>query len=314
VPVLADRPEYYSKCQPKFLKTDYRWNLIQSQLEEEIVDHENTVICLQELSLPLLPKFELFFRRLNYSFFHHLYGPRCLDYMGVGIAIPVSMQLNSISYINIGDYIQSISKRRENKSDVHQVELSEIIQLAPRPWETAMDTTNTLICLQLVVDGKSLCVGTYHMPCLYQEPNVMMIHSSIVKDLMFELAAGQDLILAGDFNAKPTDTYYQVLIGKNSIDFHFPKSNNFDISYEPNAKQVLKSAYQEKNGSEPIYTNFADTPHSSKFCATLDYIFFAGQLIVEDVLELPDHPTGESYPDETHPSDHLMIAATFRLL
>jgi endonuclease/exonuclease/phosphatase family metal-dependent hydrolase len=314
VPILADQPRYYSKCQPEFLKTDHRWKLIQAQLKQEIVEHKNTILCLQELSLSMLPDLELFFRQLNYSLFHHLYGPRSLDYMGVGIAIPVSMQLNSISYINIGDYIHSISKRRENKSDVHQSALSELIQLALCPWEIAMNTTNTLICLQVVVDCKSLCIGTYHMPCLYQEPDVMMIHSSIVKDLIFKLAVGQDLILAGDFNAKPSDKYYQVLIEKNSIDVHFPKSNNFDISYEPNVKQVLKSAYQEKNGSEPIYTNFADTFHSGKFCATLDYILFAGQLIVEDVLELPDQPTGESYPDETHPSDHLMIAATFRLL
>ncbi|CAF4570636.1 unnamed protein product, partial [Didymodactylos carnosus] len=78
--------------------------------------------------------------------------------------------------------------------------------------------------------------------------------------------------------------------------------------------QVLKSAYREKNGTEPVYTDFSDTPHSPDFCATLDYIFFVGRIMVEKVLELPDHPTSESYPDDTHPSDHLMIAATFRLL
>ena len=111
-------PSIITKCQPQFLKTDYRWNLIQSQLEQEIVHHENTIICLQELSLPLLPKLELFFRRLNYSFFHNLYGQRRNDYMGVGIAIPVSMQLNSISMIKIGDHIRSISKPRENKSNL----------------------------------------------------------------------------------------------------------------------------------------------------------------------------------------------------
>jgi mRNA deadenylase 3'-5' endonuclease subunit Ccr4 len=67
------------------------------------------------------------------------------------------------------------------------------------------------------------------------------------------------------------------------------------------------------NGSEPTYTNFSHTPKSPNYRGTLDYIFFAGHLMVEKVLELSDHPTGESYPDETHPSDHLMLAATFRL-
>ena len=91
-------------------------------------------------------------------------------------------------------------------------------------------------------------------------------------------------------------------------------SNTHEISFRPDPEQVLKSAYREKNGFEPVYTNSVDTDKSPMFRATLDYIFFAGQLTVEDVLELPDQPASRSYPDETHPSDHLMIAATFRLL
>jgi endonuclease/exonuclease/phosphatase family metal-dependent hydrolase len=279
--------------------------LIEAQLEEEIVHHENTIICLQELSLPMLPKLELLFRRLNYSFFHHLYGNRGNDYMGVGMAIPVSMQLNFISFIKIGDHIRSISKRRKEMTDIFQLEFD--------PWELAMDRANTLICLQLALDGKTLYVGNYHMPCLYEDPDAMAIHSSLVKDLMFQLAAGQNFILAGDFNIKPTDICYQALTEKGYIDINYPKSNNYDISYQPNTEQVLKSAYREKNGSEPVYTDFSHTLNSPNFCATLDYIFFVGDLTVEKVLELPDNPIGESYPDATHPSDHLMIAATFRL-
>jgi mRNA deadenylase 3'-5' endonuclease subunit Ccr4 len=320
VPILADRPEHYPKCQPRFLKTNYRWNLIQSQLEQEIVHHENTVICLQELSLPLLPQVELFFRRLNYTFFHNLYAHRGHDYMGVGIAIPISMQLNSISIIKIGDHIQSISKPYEKKSklftwgwDIYQFVMNKFIDPVSDPWKTAMARANTLIGLELVIDGKPLYIGTYHMPCRYKEPDVMAIHSSIVKDLMFQLAAGQNFILAGDFNIKPRDSCYQALTEKGYVDPNYPKSSTYEVSYRPNAEHVLKSAYREKNGMEPVYTDFSDTPHSPNFCETLDYIFFDGDLTVEDVLELPDHPTSESYPDETHPSDHLMIAATFRL-
>jgi endonuclease/exonuclease/phosphatase family metal-dependent hydrolase len=313
VPIYADEPEHYAKSQPQFLKTDYRWNLIQSQLEQEIVHHENTVICLQEVSLVMLPRLQLFFRRLNYSFFHNLYGGHWNDYMGVGMAIPVSMQLSGISYIKIGDHIRSICKLRENETKIEQDALRELIETAFDPWEQSMDRRNTLICLQLVIDGRSLFVGTYHMPCAYKEPSVMAIHSSIVKDLMFELAAGNDFVLAGDFNFEPRNACYRAFIEKGYRDVRFPKSKDYDVSYLPNTEQVLKSAYREKNLSEPVYTNFSDTPGSPDFCETLDYIFFTGQLTVEKVLELPDQPIGESYPDETHPSDHLMIAATFRL-
>lgn len=320
VPMLADRPQFYFKCQPQYLKSDYRLNLIENQIENEIIHHKNTVICLQEVCLSLLPKLELLFRRLNYSLFHNLYGYKCNDYIGIAIAIPISMQLNSIVRIKIGDHIQSISKRDEKQANpliwgwnICQSILSKFIQFGSDPWKTAMDRSNTLLCLQLVIDGKRIYVGTYHMPCLYENPDVMAIHSSIVKDLMFKISAGEDFILAGDLNLKPWDTSYRALTEKGYIDINYPKSNYYEISYRPNTEQILKSAYREKNGSEPNFTNFSSTLKSSNFCATLDYIFFLGHLTVEEVLKLPDHPTSESYPDQTHPSDHLMIAATFRL-
>ena len=181
------------------------------------------------------------------------------------------------------------------------------------PWETAIRRSNTLICLQVIVDGKSLCIGTYHVPCLYMMPDAMIIHAAAAKELMFQLAAGENLILAGDFNFKPGEVVYRTVTEKGYINGLLPKSDTYEISFRPDAEQVLKSAYREKNGFEPVYTNSVDTGEAPMFRATLDYIFFAGQLTVEEVLELPDQPTSRSYPDATHPSDHLMIAATFRL-
>ncbi|CAF1545162.1 unnamed protein product [Adineta ricciae] len=295
-PVYADRPEHYFKCQPEFLKTDYRWNLIRDQLEHEIVNHKNTIICLQEVSLTLIPDLELFFRRLNYSFFHNLYGQMRNDYMGgIAMAIPITMRLNSMSIIRIGDRIRSMMKLRSEQTTSLPTDL----------WEIAASQPHTFICLQLVINDKQLSVGTYHMPCLYKQPDVMLIHSSIIKDLMFELAAGQNFILAGDFNFKPRDICYKYLIKEEHVDCNLPESA---------IEQKLKSAYREKNGSEPVYTDFSHKCNSERFCETLDYIFYNGHLTVDNVLQLPDQPTSESYPDQTHPSDHLMIAATFRLL
>ncbi|CAF3468567.1 unnamed protein product [Rotaria socialis] len=319
-PILANRPEHYFKCQLEYLQIDHQWNLIQSHLEQEIMQNENTIICLQELTLTILPKFELFFRRMNYTFFHNLYGERRKDYMGVGMAIPYSIQLNSISIIKIGDHIRSMSKAFEKQTnlftwkwDFYQLVKSKLIEVVSDSWETAMNRTNTLICVQITINNKSIYIGTYHMPCLYKEPDVMLIHASMVKDLMFQLAGGQDFILAGDFNIKPWDLCYKLLTEKDYVGCNMPESSSYEISYRSNTELVLKSAYREKNGAEPMYTNFSHTPPSPNFCATLDYIFFNGSLTVEKVLELPDHPSGDSYPDETHPSDHLMIAATFRL-
>ena len=322
VPIYAEQPSYYLKCQPEFLKTEHRWNVIRAQLEQEIHLHQNTVICLQEVSRTMLPEINALFLRMDYNFVHSLYGGQYNDYMGVGIAVPVSMELKSTHLIGIGNHIRSTVHPREKKSsfltwcrDRWHWLMAKSIEFTIDPWEIAMSRNNTLICLEVLMEGNLLSVGTYHMPCLYQIPDVMMIHSSVVKDLMFQLAAGHSFILAGDFNFEPRENSYRAITGKlyakNDL---LPKSPYYQVSYWPKVDQILRSAYCEKNGTEPNYTNFASTTSSPNFCATLDYIFFSGDLVVDQVLELPDHPTGESYPDETHPSDHLMLAASFRLM
>ncbi len=177
-----------------------------------------------------------------------------------------------------------------------------------------MSKRNKLICLGVIIDGKPLFIGTYHMPLVFQIRDVMIIYSSAVKDLMFQLAGGHPFILAGDFNIQPHDIAYRVIIERGyARNISLPKVSDHKISYQFNTRQLLRSAYREKNGTEPNYTNFSTTQKSPNFCATLDYIFFADNLTVVDVLKLPNHPTGESYPDKTHPSDHLMLAASFRL-
>ena len=243
--------------QTEFLKTDYQWKVIQNQLEQEIVHHENTIICVQELSLAMLPKLELFFRRLKYSFFNNLYGVRSKDYMGIGMAIPLSMELNDISYIKIGDHIRTISTRRENTSaDSNKGTVTEVMETAPDLWETAMERNNTLICLKLTVDGQSLCVGTYHMPCLFKISDVITIHSFFLKDLMFQLVTGNNCILAGNCNFEPGTGRYSAFTEKDYLGISFPKSNRYNISYEPKPEQMLKSALPSEKW---IRTNFYES-------------------------------------------------------
>jgi hypothetical protein len=75
----------------------------------------------------------------------------------------------------------------------------------------------------------------------------------------------------------------------------------------------MKSVYRETNGTEPAYKTFYRKSYLLTFRETLDYIFFDGRLTVEKLLNLPDHPTGKSYPDETHSLDYLIISEPFLL-
>ena len=317
VPIFAEQPGYYIKCDPRYLQTTYRWSLIQTQLQQEIIHHKNTIVCLQEVSRTLLRELKSFFHRLNYILLYKLYGEQHDDYMGVGIAIPSSMKLTSVSYFTIADQLRAhLHEKGPNVLNLGKRVRDYLLNKSAEPvsdsWDIAITKSNVLIVLKIIVDGIPLCIGTYHMPCMFKSPDVMIIHSSMVKDMMINLANGQNLILAGDFNFKPTDASYRVVTNKGFLRGRLPQSSKYLVSYRPNVEQVLNSAYREKNGAEPNFTNFVATAKTSSFCGTLDYIFYYGRLTVEKVLKLPNHPTGKSYPDATHPSDHLMIAASFR--
>lgn len=320
VPKLAEQPGFFYKCNPNYLRWEYRWNLIQFRLKQEILYNRNTIICLQEVSHQTLPQIQLFFKGLKYVLLSNLYGDDFQDNMGVAIAIPDSIKVTSVLFIKIGDQIRSrltnkqssLFKRMKlfftNGFDNNQ-------QNSTDPWEISAMKANVLICLHVYVDGQPLCIGTYHMPALFRMTDVMMIHAAFVKDLMLQLANGINMILAGDFNSKPTDDYYHVITQQGFADGRLPKSNIYRINYRPASDRVLRSAYREMNGSEPLFTNYSTTKNSPSFCATLDYIFFDGRLTVEKVLSLPkSYPQSKSYPDREHPSDHLMIAATFRFI
>ncbi|CAF1392700.1 unnamed protein product [Adineta ricciae] len=323
LPILAEQPGNYVASRPEYLKTEYRWKLIRSQLEQEIHSYKNTIICLQEVSNTLLSTLQAFFHQMNYKFFESLYNNKHNDYRGVALAVPANLPLIYKNAVTIGEHlrltIQSFDATFNSLSWWKIVKYSitkTFKDQSINSWEKAMSLKNVLICVGVMVHGRPLFVGTYHMPCLFRDPSIMIIHASAAKDLMFQIANGHPFVLAGDFNMQPIDSAYRAITRRGNVeDRVLPKVGNRGVTYRFNKQQVLRSAYREKNKAEPNYTNFARTGQSSNsFCGTLDYIFFAGNLTVLDVLPLPSHPTGKSYPDRTHPSDHLMLAATLQLI
>ncbi|UJR13844.1 hypothetical protein I4U23_000855 [Adineta vaga] len=323
VPIFAEAIGNYVESRPKYLKTEYRWKLIRSLLEQEIHYHQNTIICLQEVSNTLLSTLQTFFHQMNYKFFENLYGNERNDYMGVALAVPANIPIIYKNEVRIGEHLRLTIRsfdRSSNSSAWWEIFKNSIMKnikdQSVNIWERAMSLKNVLICVGIMIHRRPLFVGTYHMPNLFREQSIMIIHASAAKDLMFQIASGRPFVLAGDFNMKPTDSVYRAITHRDNVeDRVLPRVGNHEVIYRFNKQQVLRSAYRERNKKEPNYTNFATTGEASNnFCGTLDYIFSAGNLTVHDVLQLPSHPTGKSYPDRTHPSDHLMLAATLQLV
>ena len=162
---------------------------------------------------------------------------------------------------------------------------------------------------------KRFCVGTYHMPCMFKYPSVMVTHCSLSAQHIHKFSKGDPYVYTGDFNIKPTSSQYQLLtegdLDKNNSDY--PPIVPGD-DWKPALVKPLRSAYKVKNGEEPNFTNYAKTEGTPEFIDTLDYIFLSDEWHVQDVLPLPHRDEVQGpLPNEAEPSDHVLISAELSL-
>lgn len=191
-------------------------------------------------------------------------------------------------------------------------------------------------------------VATYHMPCVFWEPAVMVIHAALCAQRTQLLARGAPCVLLGDFNFKPGDAAYRLITQGNldESDAHYPVPPAWE-PWRPVLEKPMHSAYAALGG-EPAYTNHTVSGmNPAPFTDTLDYIFFSDghwepvsclptppstELIEQCKAPQPSSkdaaetatPVGEIAaalraagqpfcPNPFEPSDHLLIAATLNL-
>lgn len=201
------------------------------------------------------------------------------------------------------------------------------IRLTPKFSELLNESKNEAIMIdtsdkaetlkQPLKQNKSFVIGTYHLPCMFKVPSVMMIHCALASQYIAKYAKNDPYIFTGDFNIKPTDIMYQLLTQGN-VEKNNPAipSNREGDAWECTVKP-MKSAYKEYLGKEPDFTNWSKVKDGPEFIDTLDYIFLSNNdWIVEDVKKLPsrnDKSLAGPYPNQDEPSDHLAISSTLSL-
>ena len=82
-----------------------------------------------------------------------------------------------------------------------------------RPLDPVTDAkrrANQLIMARLECreSGAAFCVGTYHMPCQFRVPVVMVTHMALALRELQLWAGAAPLIFCGDFNVKPPPPPY----------------------------------------------------------------------------------------------------------
>ena len=79
-------------------------------------------------------------------------------------------------------------------------------------WWLVTGRSNQMVNMKLKPKGSSddeaFAVGTYHMPCMFREPKVMMVHCALSAQHLSKFAAGLPFVYCGDFNIKPESAMY----------------------------------------------------------------------------------------------------------
>ncbi len=181
--------------------------------------------------------------------------------------------------------------------------------------------------------GQEFVVATYHMPCLFgsdEKCRVMVAHVALLMQQAQRFAAGDPLVVCGDFNVQPGQPAYDLILS-GDMDASHPQHPELPARCAPKPGDAgrqgawtvgfspMRSACLEYWGEEPAFTNFAWSAMNPDgvFQATLDYIFYSpGHWKVAGAKELisPDavsHLPG--FPSSTEPSDHIVVAAELEL-
>ncbi len=307
-------PAYYISCDPKYLDSNYRLELLKNKLQHEMIQEIPTIICLQEISRTWHAELIPFFEQNNYKFVVSSFGSEFGDYCACAIAYPNCLHAIRCKMIRIGS---KIKKENENIKRNNSIFIRILAYFAflvyltflliqkcykkkdkisnENPSYLANKKSNTMIYLELedeITDvmkkekdkTKRFAVATYHMPCAFKTPKVMELHAFRVLMEVTELSNGLPLVLAGDFNSTPTSSAYNIL------------TNVAD----------LKSAYDDHNGNPKITNHSRTSSDLIGFSDCIDYIFVSSKIEVT-YCKYPTSYLPNWLPDKNEPSDHLML-------
>lgn len=290
----------------------------------------NVIFCLQELSHDWAGDAHTWFSNRGYHFITGLYGKKFNGYMGVGVAYPtdafetVNVDISRLADKRVGGWPvepepSTSTKLWNGVSSLWKVPLKTIGYDTSPPldhWQISENRFNILLTVTLrdKSSGKTFCIANYHMPCCFYAPMVMSIHSEMAARHLQDLAGEFPYILAGDWNITPDSATYKLLttgiLEESDETFPTPK---YGMEWSPTI-QAMRSAYAEKLGEEPDFTNYARIKENDPFIDTLDYIFISKEWKVCSVKELVHREDADGpFPNAKEPSDHVLIAADLEL-
>lgn len=326
----------FPHCRPEDLGEAVRWKGIKAKLEEVMACDWPAVICLQEVGEGWAAQLHTFFQQRGWHFAFALTPLVQWPPMGVALAWPnAALALEDLRVQRPGAEFRApqVPKPSGFKQLLLKLTRGRFGGPPPEfePWTIAACKQNRLLAALLrdVRTGHRFVVATYHMPCLFGNAPLRQakaIHAAILRDSLMRFANGLDLVLAGDLNTTPHDSELQVVksgaMGMKDA-ARPPPAGDLELgtwlrgggTSGGAAGGLLRSAYAEVLGEEPLFTNNAWIDGEVKpFRETIDYVFVSEHVGVDGVRALPVVDLEDSvYPSAQEPSDHVLLAADLRL-
>lgn len=216
-------PNYFRNCKPEALDPSTRLDAVKRKLDRFIED--KSVICLQEVSQKWAGDLHVYFASKGYHLINASYGNKFDGYMGVAVGVPLSdYEISDVDITRVAD-TKSIAREPKPRGfiDVTLAKMGKIYRAVGRIvgsykdpielWDSVTHRHNQIISLRLKCrqSDKSFVVGTYHMPCMFKLPSVMMAHCALSAQHLQRFANGDPHVFAGDFNIKPDSTMYRLM-------------------------------------------------------------------------------------------------------
>ena len=272
--ILADAPiwkkKYMDMKKDKFIYWDYRKKLI----VDIISKHQPDICLLCEVEYDKILFFSKFCNNNNYGYIYTSMDPpkspetieKYKDYTNSkNPGILIIFKFDKVRLIN------NLAPDYFNKELVEQIPC----------------VSNIVLFEKLNDDMRFYFTGLHH-PFVKENVTVQDKQINFLLEKINELNSNNfPVIIAGDFNSKPTSNVYQIM-----------NNNNYN------------SVYKIFNGDENKYTA-VNSFTNERF--TLDYIFIDKKSTVKDVYQIDKTLENNNIPNKVFPSDHVFLIANISI-
>lgn len=241
---------HFTHCIPEYLDAKYRLDKLKTKLEKEIEDQAVVCLqeISQNWAANLHTFFAHRGYHLITGLYGRKFNGYMGVAIAVPLA---KYDIDSVDITRIADTKRMPYKPRPVYSFVGQIyktiyhhllkwaEYFNFYTPAIDVWDSALYRTNLMICTRLSLKNthtpdtvlttespesteesvvsappakkQSFVVGTYHMPCMFKLPSVMVTHCALSAQHIQKYSGHDPYIYVGDFNIKPASSPYQLL-------------------------------------------------------------------------------------------------------